>query len=73
MFISEITDQMRRDFWANYECEHCGHREIDKRGYDDTNFHINVVPNMKCKQCGKTANPDDYSPRATKYDDSVTI
>lgn len=65
MKIKTITDQMRRDFWAIYECEHCG--ATDKgTGYDDANFHQNVIPKMKCKTCGKTAD-DSYRPLATKY------
>jgi len=65
MKIVEIVNQSRRDFWAIYECEHCGHRER-RSGYDDDNFHCNVIPQMKCKECGKTAG-DNYIPRATKY------
>ena len=65
MEIKKITDQIRRDFWAVYKCEHCGH-EQKGTGYDDAHFHQNVIPKMKCKSCGKTAG-DDYQPRATKY------
>lgn len=61
MKIKSIDSQHRRDFQATYGCEHCGH--VTKGiGYDDTNFHNNVIPNMKCKACGKTAND-----LATKY------
>jgi len=65
MKIKEILSQSRRDFWAIYECEHCGHEEKSS-GYDDTNFHQNVIPQMKCAKCGKIA-PSDYRPLATKY------
>jgi ribosomal protein L37AE/L43A len=73
MKIKEITDQIRRDFHAIYECEHCG--TIYKgTGYDDTNFHVNVIPHMKCKSCGKTAEKSgNYRPLATKYPDSMVI
>jgi len=64
--IKEIINQNRRDFTAIYECQHCGHEESGY-GYDDANFHQNVVPAMKCKKCGKTAG-DDYRPRETKYE-----
>lgn len=66
MKIKEIIRQHRRDFYAIYECEHCGHETDKKAGYDDRNFHENVIPKMKCPECGKTA-PDDYRPLATKY------
>ena len=65
MRIKEITSQNRRDFRATYECDHCGHEDAG-RGYDDDNFHRNVIPKMACKSCGKTA-ADTYRPLATKY------
>lgn len=71
MKIQKIINQARRDFTAIYECEHCGHTE-DGYGYDDSHFHNNVIPKMKCKNCGKTSG-DDYRPLAPKYPDSVTI
>jgi hypothetical protein len=71
MKIKRITSQSRRDFWADYECEHCGHVE-NGSGYDDGNFHRNVIPKMKCAKCGKTAG-DDYRPLATKYPDWMTV
>ena len=71
MKIKKITSQSRRDFNCIYECEHCGHEE-EGGGYDDTNFHVNVIPAMECKECGKTAK-DDYRPLATKYPDTQTV
>lgn len=71
MQIKEIKSQNRRDFRAVYVCQHCGHEE-EGSGYDDSNFHRNVVPAMKCKKCGKAAG-DDYRPLSTKYPDSMTI
>ena len=71
MKIKEITSQSRRDFTALYECEHCG--DITERGgYDDDYFHTKVIPNMKCKKCGKTAG-DNYRPLKTKYESWETI
>jgi len=70
MKIKRILEQSRRDFTAVYECEHCGN-EITRGGYDDTNFHVNVIPNMKCEKCGKKA-PKDYRPLTTKYPDWET-
>lgn len=55
MKIKEIKRQNRRDFYAIYICQHCGN-EIEKSGYDDSNFHDNVIPNMVCEKCGKKGN-----------------
>lgn len=71
MKIKKILNQMRRDFTAIFECEHCGFEE-KRDGYDDAFFHRNVTPSMKCDQCGKTAG-DDYRPTATKYDEGQVI
>ena len=71
MKIKEIINQHRRDFHAIYICEHCGHEE-NGSGYDDSNFHQNVIPAKKCKKCGEKA-PENYRPLAPKYDDSFTI
>lgn len=65
MKIKRIIHQHRRDFKAEYECEHCGH-VCEDYGYDDDNFHLNVIPNKVCPNCGKKAS-DDYRPLATKY------
>ena len=71
MKIKTIKSQSPRDFKAIYECEHCG-VTVDGNGYDDANFHQNVIPNMTCKQCGKKA-PDDYRPLTTKYAEHEVI
>lgn len=71
MRIKEITFQHRRDFSAIYECEHCG--ETRKGGgYDDDNYHRNVIPKMTCKSCGKTA-ADTYRPLSTKYPEGYVV
>jgi primosomal protein N' len=72
MKILRINRQHRRDFWADYICEHCEKVVKDKSGYDDTNFHQNVIPAMKCPKCGKTAG-DDYRPMTTKYPDDRVV
>ena len=71
MRIRKITSQHRRDFMAEYECEHCGAIEI-KGGYDDANFHRNVIPTMQCPACGKAAG-DDYRALATKYPEGMQV
>ena len=71
MKIKKITNQHRRDFTAIYECEHCGHEKTGS-GYDDANFHNNVIPSFKCEVCGKSSG-DDYRPLATKYPEHQTV
>ena len=71
MKIDRIESQHRRDFVATYICEHCGH-SYKGTGYDDKNFHENVIPNMSCKACGKKAD-DSYRPLATKYPEGFQI
>lgn len=46
MRIKEILSQNRRDFSALFICPFCRHEE-KKTGYDDANFHLNVIPKMK--------------------------
>lgn len=71
MRIQKILSQHRRDFTAIYECDHCGY-EFQGSGYDDSNFHNNVVPDMKCKECGKKADAD-YRGLAPKYDEGLQL
>ena len=71
MKIKKIVDQNRRDFTAIYECEHCGATR-DGCGYDDSNFHNNVIPAMICKSCGKAAD-QDYRPFSPRYNDSQIV
>ncbi len=71
MKIKKVTNQIRRDFWCIYECEHCG-AEVNGSGYDDANFHHVVIPAKICQKCGKIAG-DDYRPLATKHPDHATI
>ena len=53
MKIETILTQYRRDFTAIYICEICGAKETN-RGYDDRNFHDNILPDMPCKACGRS-------------------
>lgn len=62
MIIKKITNQNRRDFTALYECQFCGTTQ-EGSGYDDAYFHKKVIPEMKCKSCGKstkTENDESY-------------
>lgn len=72
MKIKKITWQHRRDFRAIYECENCGNVTKEKWGYDDANFHNNVIPNMVCDVCGHKA-PKNYRPLATKYPEYMEV
>lgn len=71
MRIKKILSQHRRDFRAIYECEHCGFTK-EEYGYDDTNFHQNVIPNKVCPQCGKKAD-ESYRALTTKYPDGMQV
>jgi primosomal protein N' len=74
MKINQITYQHRRDFTAFYECEGCGHT-VERSGYDDANFHQNVIPKMRCEKCGKTGAEcgADYRPLTTKYPEGYQV
>lgn len=71
MKIEKIIHQHRRDFRAIYKCEHCGF-EKEASGYDDANFHKNVIPAMVCEKCGKTAD-ESYRPLSTKYPEGMQV
>lgn len=71
MKIKRIISQHRRDFQAIYVCEHCGEAYVGV-GYDDANFHNNVIPDMKCRKCGKKA-PNSYRPLTTRYPSGLTV
>lgn len=72
MYIQEITAQHRRDFTAIMKCEHCDNEQPLNSGYDDANYHQNVIPALKCKACGKSA-AASYEPEPTKYPDDMII
>lgn len=72
MKIKTITYQHRRDFHADMECEHCGAESKLTTGYDDDFYHGNVIPKMKCDECGLTAS-EDYRPLTTKYPEGMQI
>ena len=53
MKIKQVTSQHRNDFYADMECEHCGHQDKRTPGYNDAHFHQKVIPAMTCRSCGK--------------------
>lgn len=72
MKIKQIISQSRRDFKAEFECEHCGD-VVTKSGYDDKHFHTKVIPDMECGKCKKKAKKEDYRPLATKHKENETV
>lgn len=61
MRIKAIVRQHRRDFVADYVCESCGHVHRGN-GYDDTYFHREVIPDMRCPNCGKASGVQTSEP-----------
>lgn len=53
MKIVSVLWQKDRAFKAIFECEGCGHQER-MIGYDDRNYHENVVPKIQCSRCNKS-------------------
>ncbi len=53
--VDGTRQQYRRNFKAIYKCEGCGATR-GYVGYDDFNFHNNVVPNVACDACGESTN-----------------
>ena len=72
MKIKEILSQNRRDFTAILVCENCDEEQHLSSGYDDDNYHRNVIPHMECVSCGKTA-PNNYRPLTTKYPEGFQV
>lgn len=52
MRIEKITNQIRNDIYGVLRCDCGGEQKFV--GYDDANYHRNVVPTIKCKVCGRT-------------------
>lgn len=55
MMIQEYTFESGRDFGAIMVCEHCGGTQKNGHGYNDSNYHNNVIPAMCCEKCGKSS------------------
>jgi len=70
-----MNSRNRRDFWADFECEFCKYVEKDTSGYDDRYFHDNVIPEMDCKECGKSTNSEGGTPdkTATLYPEGIQL
>ena len=59
MVLLRINTCQNFDFWEDSRCEHCGKEFFDKRGYNDTNYHQNVIPKLPCPSCGKNSEQSD--------------
>ena len=70
MKVTKRYDQHRRDLSIDMECESCRATATYKSAYDDTNFWVNVVPNFKCKECGKSSKDLGIEPEdvGTRYE-----
>lgn len=75
MRLVEKIRQHRRDFIGLYQCESCGAEVEVRHGYDDRNFHDNVIPRMECPKCGETRVSQGLEPQRveTHYHDWETI
>ena len=58
MRIARVTGRHSNDFWADYECEQCGHI-MHGDGYSDANYFNKVIPNAICPKCGKSASGEN--------------
>lgn len=75
MKVTKRYNQHRRDLSIELECENCGAGDIDHQAYDDTNYWVNVVPNMRCKECNKTSVELGIQPESisTKYPEGLQL
>lgn len=71
MRIKKVFYRHVRDFIAICECENCGDERVE-HGYDQENFHENVIPKMICLHCNNRRH-DDYVPSETKYEEFEVI
>lgn len=75
MKIKQILSQHRRDFTAIMKCEFCDHETKNTSGYDDRNYHDNVIPKMKCSNCSKSTISENgtVEKTLTKYPEGYQI
>lgn len=77
MKITNTYNWNRRDFSFDATCEHCGGVDKKNYGYDDANYYNNVVPDIKCSNCGESSNskPTDQPKTMTipKYDSNIIM
>ena len=59
MYLIRTFNHHRRDFIGELRCEFCK-TTVTKSCYDDSFFHMHVIPAMVCSNvgCGKSTNSD---------------
>ena len=75
MKVLKKYNQIRRDCWADLECEGCGHKHTYKSAYDDRYFWDNVIPATKCEECGESTNSLglEKGTMPTKYPEGMQV
>lgn len=75
MRVTRRYNQFRRDLSIDMECEGCGEKDTYASAYDDRNFWDNVVPEFKCKSCGKSTKDlgEKVEIMPTKYADYEVV
>jgi len=75
MKVIKRYDQYRRDLKIDMKCEGCGTTDTYDSAYDDRNFWDNVVPEFKCKECGKSTKDLglETQPMYTRYDEGEEV
>ena len=61
MKVTIRFNQYRREKRTDLECENCQAKKTIKSSYDDTNYWIDVDPNVRCEECERT--PDELGIR----------
>lgn len=73
--MTKRYNQYRRDLSIDLKCESCGAEDTKTNAYDDANYWVNVVPDMECKECGKSTNSLGLKAEAmpTKYLEGMQV
>ncbi len=53
MKLIEILNQRRADFSGILRCEFCHEHQGLMAGYDDSRFHCDVIPAIRCVNCNR--------------------
>lgn len=59
MKIYSILSTHRFDFTAIMQCQFCDGFQTNPSGYDDLNYHNEVIPRIECLWCGKNSAGSD--------------
>jgi hypothetical protein len=58
MHLTQRDPMTGNDIYGTLTCEHCGHKQKLRGGYNDAYYHNNVMPKIKCDNCGLDRNGD---------------